>query len=158
MLSYQRPRHLLSGNWVSDPVLPQRGIGPGSPFAIFELVGYLYSKIVTASALISRPGITLNLSTHVENFLMFVETRNDNDLVTTLTGIKNEVVTKIEGASGLSFDSSKAGFVLVSGSTAPYIKQVLGVWAGGTSEINALGIGFSFVKTKSKAARCGTVC
>ena len=108
LLSYKFQRMFVTnGSSASDPVFPQRGIGPGSSFATLELAVLLIESLM----LIQQQTPSCTLSVHVDDFALQASGANEpearHNMVTLFAQVRFHIVEELK----LPFSSDKAGLL-----------------------------------------------
>ncbi len=117
---------MLNGNYASREVRAGGGIGPGSAFATFEILGLLFSEVRAIVRIVPE----IRLSVFVDDFICLVQGKDDDSFVNTVFRTRDLLVERVEGKLGMPFDVHKGSLVAGLPRTARLVRKILGLRAG----------------------------
>jgi len=109
---------------VSRPLSPVKGIGPGSPFATYELMVLVIQDL---RDLQSRH-LEVRFSLHVDDLHGSTAQYNDQTAINTTQAAAFDAIVSLEEGLGLPFDAKKAQVVSSSKAVAEAAAKALGGW------------------------------
>ena len=145
---------VTNGSLASDPVFPQRGIGPGSSFATLELAVLLIESLM----LIQQQTPSCTLSVHVDDFALQASGANEpearHNMVTLFAQVRFHIVEELK----LPFSSDKAVLLGTCAEGCRLLAEQLGENHGQILETTrSLGYDYALNKDNNRQALKGRV-
>ena len=127
LLSYEWARRIVNGPLVAAPISPTRGIGPGSPFATFELSVALVPMLELLDA--QCPSVPATL--HVDDLLLQTAHATERAAQQALLTAADIAQRHIESTLGMELDRDGKAVVLASSRALhDALRAALGVLGG----------------------------
>jgi len=139
ILSYTFERRIVVDSIVGEPLIPVRGIGPGSAFAVHELAVVMHPAVVAVRA---WPSVILNI--HVDDVSLNSTADSIFEARTPLLQAGACVVDIVEKAAGLTFSSEKAQLISNDDELARSTAVLMGIRHGSVeSSVRRIGYDYS---------------